>query len=62
FLHSAILLCAGAQFGWADLRGVVLGMVGDSQWTALNPHMNGSDLVANGVRWSIEDIEGEVDL
>ena len=42
--------------------GVVLGTVGGPQWTALNPHMNGDDLVANGVRWSIEDSEGEVDL
>jgi hypothetical protein len=39
-----------------------LGRVGDPQWTALNPHMNAHDLVANGVRWSIEDSEGEVDL
>ena len=39
-----------------------LDTVGGSQWTALNPHVNGSDLVANGVRWSIEDSEGDVDL
>ncbi len=62
FLESAILLRAGAQFGWADLRGVALGMVGDSKWTAINPHMNGNDLMANGGRWSVEDSEGEVDL
>ena len=62
FLEGAILLRAGAQFGWADLRGVVLGAVGDPRWATLNPHMNGGDLVANGVRWSIEDSEGEVDL
>ena len=62
FLDSAILLRAGTHFGWADLRGVVLGMVGDPQWTALNPRMNGNDLVANGGRWRIEDSEGEVDL
>lgn len=62
FAENAILLCAGTQFGWADKSGVVLATVGDPQWTALNPHMNGGDLVANGVRWRIEDSEGEVDL
>jgi hypothetical protein len=62
FARNAILLCAGARFGWADPSGVVLGRVGDPQWTTLNPHVNRSDLVANGVRWRIEDSEGDVDL
>jgi hypothetical protein len=62
FAEHAMLLCVGAQFAWADRSGVALGAVGDPQWTTLNPHMNGNDLVANGVRWSIERSEGEVDL
>jgi hypothetical protein len=62
FATEAILLRAGAQFGWADRSGVALGAIGDPKWAALNAHMNGSDLVANGVRWRIEDSEGEVDL
>ncbi len=62
FAEHAMLLRVGAQFGWADRSGVVLGAIGGPQWTALNPHMNAYDLVANGVRWSIEDSEGEVDL
>jgi hypothetical protein len=62
FATDAILLRAGAQFGWADQSGVVVGAIGDPQWAALNPHFNGIDLTANGVRWRIEDSEGEVDL
>jgi hypothetical protein len=62
FAEHGMLLRVGEQFGWADRSGVVLGAIGGPQWTALNPHMNACDLVANGVRWSIEDTEGEVDL
>jgi hypothetical protein len=59
---DAILVRAGAQFGWAHGRGVALGTVGDSGWTALNPHMDADDLVVNGARWTIHDSEGEVEL
>jgi hypothetical protein len=62
FGQNAILLRAGAQFGWADRTGVVLARIGGPQWADLNPHVTGGDLVANGVRWSIEDSEGDVDL
>jgi hypothetical protein len=62
FAEHAILLRVGAQFGWADRNGVALGAIDGPQWAALNPHMNGDDLMANGVRWSIEDSEGDVDL
>ena len=63
FAENAILLRAGAQFGLggpkrcgAWTRSAV------REWTALNPHVNGDDLVANGVGRSIEDSEGDVDL
>ncbi len=62
FATDAILLRAGAHFGWAQPSGVVLGMIGDRRWTALDPHMDGSELVASGVRRHIEDSEGDVDL
>jgi hypothetical protein len=62
FMKNAVLLRTGAQFGWADQSGVVLGTIGDSEWTALNAHVDGSELVANGVRWNIEDGEGDVNL
>ena len=62
FGPNAILLRAGAQFGWAQGSGVAVGTIGDSGWAALNPHRDGHHLVVNGVRWNIEDSEGEVDL
>ena len=62
FAENAILLRAGAQFGWADQSGVVVDTIGGPRWTALNPHVNGDDLVANSVGRSIEDSEGDVDL
>ena len=62
FLGDALLVRAGAQFGWADDSGVLLDAIGGPRWTALNPHMNGDDLMANGVRWGVEDSEGDVDL
>ena len=62
FAENAILLRAGVQFGSADRSGVVLDTIGGPRWTALDPHVHGGDLVANGVRWSIESSEGEVDL
>jgi hypothetical protein len=62
FATDAILLCTGAHFGWADARGVVIGVIGDAQWTALDPRMTDGELVANGARRRVEDSEGEVDL
>jgi hypothetical protein len=62
FAADAILLRAGERFGWADRNGVLVDEIGGPQWTALNPHINGSDLVANGVRWRVEDSEGDVNL
>ena len=62
FATDGILMCAGARFGWADSNGVVLGVVGDPQWTALDPRVVDGELVANGVRRRIEDSEGVVDL
>jgi hypothetical protein len=62
FATEAILLRAGAQFGWADRNGVVVDAIGSPRWSALRPHISGGDLMADGVRWPIEDSEGEVDL
>jgi hypothetical protein len=62
FLSGAVLMRVGDIFGWADRRGVVLGRVGGPEWILLNPTMRGNDLVADGVRLSIEDTEGDVDL
>jgi hypothetical protein len=59
---AAILLRVGGTFGWADRGGVRVGGVGGDDWTALSPRLRGSDLEANGVRWCVEDSEGNVDL
>jgi hypothetical protein len=62
FAADAILVCAGAQFEWADSSGVAVGVVGDSQWTVLEPRITDGELVVNGVRRRIQDSEGEVNL
>ncbi|WP_200828139.1 hypothetical protein [Mycobacterium sp. 3519A] len=62
FATDAILVCAGDTFGWADHRGVVLGVVGDSGWAAMDPRISDGELVANGVRRHIENSEGDVKL
>ena len=62
FLDTAILVRVGDLFGWADSSGVTLGTIGGPEWRALGPRMNGSDLEANSVRWSVVDSEGVVDL
>ena len=62
FATDGILVCAGDHFGWADRSGVVLGVIGDSQWAALDPRRTGGELVVNGVRRCIEDSEGDVNL
>jgi hypothetical protein len=62
FAEHAMLLRVGEHFCWADRNGVVLGRIGGTQWITLDPCVSGYDLVANGVRWAIEDSEGDVNL
>jgi hypothetical protein len=62
FARDAVLLRAGDRFGWADPTGVVLGAIGDPQWTALGVEVQGGELVVNGVRRRIEDSEGDAKL
>lgn len=59
---DALLLRVGDLFGWADRSGVLLGTVGGPEWIALSPRLYGSDFEANGVRWSVEESEGDVEL
>jgi hypothetical protein len=59
---DALLMRVGGLFGWADDSGVVVGDIGGPEWAALSPWMRGRDLEANGVRWNVEDSEGNVDL
>jgi hypothetical protein len=59
---DALLMRVGDLFGWADYSGVVVGDIDEPEWAALSPWMHGRDLEANGVRWNVEDSEGNVDL
>jgi len=59
---GGLLMCVGDTFGWASGDGVVVGRVGAPEWDALGPQRLNGDLRANGVRWSVERSEGNVEL
>jgi hypothetical protein len=59
---DALLMRVGELFGWADRSGVVLGEVGGPEWAALDPRLDGGEVEASGVRWSVKECEGNVDL
>jgi hypothetical protein len=63
---EALLLRVGRFFGWAcriDGRAeVVVGEVDGPDWTELGANTHGSELHVNGVRWSIKESEGSVEL
>jgi hypothetical protein len=56
---TAILVRAGAWFGWADTHSVVIDAIGGSRWQALV--ITGDHVRSNGVCWDIEHSEGIVD-
>ncbi|KUI24626.1 hypothetical protein AU196_14910 [Mycobacterium sp. IS-1742] len=60
--EPALLLCVGDRFGWAGGDSVLIGTVGDDRWNGLGIAMSGQCLRANGVRWDVQRIEGEVNL
>ncbi|MGX9673174.1 hypothetical protein [Mycobacterium sp. HM-7] len=62
---SALLVRAGAVFGWADRTRVVLGTVGGAEQRALGIDFAGvvsagDQIQANGVRWTVDESEGNV--
>jgi len=62
---SALLVRAGAVFGWADRTRVVLGTVGGPEQRALGIDFAGfvsagDQIQANGVRWTVDESEGNV--
>ncbi|MCX8560976.1 hypothetical protein OS122_08775 [Mycolicibacterium mucogenicum] len=62
---SALLVRVGAMFGWADRTGVVLGAVGGAEQRALGIDFAGlvcagDEFQANGVRWTVDYSEGNV--
>jgi len=62
---SALLVRVGARFGWADSTGVMLGTVGGAEQRALGIDFAGlvcagDEFQANGVRWTVDNSEGNV--
>lgn len=57
----ALLVRAGALFGWADRGQVVIGTVGGADYQALGIVMSGNEIQANGVLWTVNQTEGKVD-
>jgi hypothetical protein len=61
-LGAGLLLRVGDMFAWATTAGVVIDQVGGQQWDGLAPERMNGDLRANGVRWSVQKCEGNVEL
>jgi hypothetical protein len=57
---NGLLLRVGELFGWAGGATVVIGEVGGPQWRALAIEPSDDDVHSNGVRWSIQGREGNV--
>jgi hypothetical protein len=57
-----LLLRVGDRFGWACGHSVVIGVVGDDGWRALDVMLSDAQLRVNGVNWDVERSEGEVKL
>lgn len=56
--QSGLLLRVGALFGWAGGGTVVIDAVDGPRWNALV--VSGKHVWANGVRWTVERCEGNV--
>lgn len=59
---DALLLRVGEVFGWAAADTVIVDRVGAAHWAALGPAHTTGGLHANGVRWSVQRSEGNVEL
>jgi hypothetical protein len=57
---AALLVRVGRRFGGAGGAEVVIDAVGTSRWDALELDVAGRQLQSNGVCWSIERSEGNV--
>jgi hypothetical protein len=58
----ALLVRAGALFGWADGAQVLIGAVGGAEYLALGIVISGNEIQANGVRWTVDHTEGNVTI
>lgn len=59
---TALLVRAGALFGWADHAQVVIGAVSGAEYRALGIILSRNEIQANGVRWTVSQSEGTVNL
>lgn len=57
----ALLVRAGALFGWADRGQVLIGVVGGTEYQTLGIVISGNQIQANGVHWTVDQSEGNVD-
>ncbi|KAA0075719.1 hypothetical protein CIW52_32320 [Mycolicibacterium sp. P9-64] len=60
--RDALLIRVGAVFGWASATAVALADVGGTEWEALAPETSGDEVRVNGVRWTVVQSEGDVEL
>ncbi|MGH3581401.1 MAG: hypothetical protein ACRDUB_07425 [Mycobacterium sp.] len=58
--EPALLVRAGALFGWADGAQVLIGSAGGAEYQALGIIISGKEIQANGVRWTVDQSEGNV--
>jgi hypothetical protein len=57
---NGLLVRVGEQFGWAGGGTVVIGLVGAPQWKLLTAGWSGEQVQANGLLWSVERSEGDM--
>jgi hypothetical protein len=57
---NGLLVRVGEQFGWAGGGTVAIGPVGRAQWNSLSAGLSEQQVQADGVRWSIDQSEGDV--
>jgi hypothetical protein len=53
-------LRVGDLFGWAGAGAVVIDTIASGQWDALGIELYAEHVEANGVRWRIDQREGNV--
>ena len=60
FLDGGLFVRCGGLFGWAGGAQVVIGEVGGPAWNVLGIVFAGNEIQANGVRWTVDESEGDV--
>ncbi|GFG49946.1 hypothetical protein [Mycolicibacterium agri] len=58
----AVLVRVGQRYGWACHDAVVVGTVADRQWCDLAIEQAGNEIRVKGVRWVVQEWEGNVNI